>query len=71
VNERLTISEQKSVFHSLGNKHSVYYVDGVIVKTLDDLQKGVDERRSVEKVDTKTGHRRYLDYDQEKWLKTK
>jgi hypothetical protein len=66
--ERLVISENKSIFHNLGGKHSVYYVEGVIVKTSDDLQKGVTERKLVEKLSKKTGNRRYLDYDKALWL---
>ena len=54
-----------------GNKHSVYYVNGIVVKSLDDLQKGIDERKLVEKLDKKTGQRRYLDYNEEKWLQVK
>jgi hypothetical protein len=69
IEDRLKISEEKSILHSLKNKHSVYYVDGLIVKTYDELQKGVDDRRLIERLDKRTGDRRYLDYDVAKWFK--
>lgn len=53
---------------AFSSKHSVYYVNGIVVKSFHVLQIAVDEKRPVEKLDKKTGQRRYLDYEQRKWL---
>ncbi|WCK57590.1 hypothetical protein PP175_26355 (plasmid) [Aneurinibacillus sp. Ricciae_BoGa-3] len=68
--EKLMINEKQSVFLSLESKRKVYYVDGVLVKTFEALQKGADERRRIESFDKTTGERRYLDYEERKWFKS-
>ncbi|OME55454.1 hypothetical protein BSK59_13330 [Paenibacillus odorifer] len=58
----------KMVFN-VTSKRKVYYIEGEIVKSNSDLQQGVDERKLVESFDKRTGERRYLDYEECKWLK--
>jgi hypothetical protein len=65
---KLKIDETKSTTCSIGGKNVVYYVDGQLVKTLEVLQDGVDERKKVESFDKRSGHRRQLDYGSAKWL---
>lgn len=53
---------------AFSNKHNVYYVDGITIVSFSDLRIAVDNKKLVEKLDKKTGQRRYLDYDKGKWL---
>lgn len=56
---------------SFNSKHSAYYIDGTLIKNYEDIQKGLSDKRLIEKLDMKTGDRRYLDFKKEKWLQRK
>lgn len=51
------------------SKHISYYVDGKLCKTLEGVKDALDSKLQVEKLDKRSGDRRYYDYDKNKWLK--
>lgn len=69
MGDKLKINDNSFLFCDVGNKHSVYYVDEKTVKSFEAIQTAVDARRLVEKLDRKTGQKRYIDYDESKWLR--